>query len=214
LFLPEFPLLLNCFVDKIKETDEEMLSLKTKLKKLTQPSIPSSTNAMTLIPLGNLLATHAFLTHNWGSQSDNFENHRRVAKIYRILEKNYNMKMWFDEIKLNGDIRREITQGIKNTRCMIVFLTKEYDRKISGESEGIYCQLEFNQGFQKFYRDGKLIPIVMEEEMLNTANWSDDLRGVFEGKFFFNFSQMYTMSEEDFSKKCKELFEFIIKKLR
>jgi hypothetical protein len=71
--------------------------------------------------------------------------------------------------------------------------------------------LEYNQGFEKFYGEDKLIPIVMEEEMLNTANWCDDLRGVFGGKLFLNFTQMHGMDDEEFSKKWQELFELSIK---
>jgi hypothetical protein len=224
-----------------EQKDLEIANLKDEVSRLTAvqsssrtdasgsslPSLPPpSHDAMLIVPLPTVpvtdkdgketavvIATHAFLTHAWGSQSDSYENHRRVAKIYRILEKNYNMKMWFDEVYLNDNIRNEITQGVKNALSMLVFITKEYDRKISGEIEGIYCQLEFEQGFRRFFPKGRFIPIIMEEEMLNKANWSSALEGVCGGMLYFDFSKMNTMSDDEFSSKCKELFEFIMKKL-
>jgi hypothetical protein len=72
---------------------------------------------MTLVPLLSELQTHAFLTRNWGDGFGSYRNHHRVGKIYHFLEKHYNMKMWFDEIKLNGDIRRK---SLKESRILVV----------------------------------------------------------------------------------------------
>jgi hypothetical protein len=203
-------------LEKMGEMADTILSLKKQLQKMSSTSsLLPAFNAMGLVPLLTAVQTHAFLTHNWGSQADNFENHRRVAKIYRILEKNYNMKMWFDEVYLNDNILQEITSGLLHTRCMIVFITKEYDRKISGQSEGgIYCQLEFEQGFRRFFTKGRLIPVIMEPEMLDSSKWSAALQGVFGGKLYFDFSKMISMTDDELSTKCQELFDFIMKKLK
>jgi hypothetical protein len=207
---------LHSYLDKIKEMNEEILGLKKQLLDVNSIWVPSSLNALTLVPLADLIATHAFLTHNWGNQSDNYENHRRVAKIYRELKDKYNMKMWFDEDYLTDNIRSEITKGVASSLSMLVFITREYDAKISGQStgNGIYCKLEFEQGFERFYYDGRFIPIIMEEEMLNVTNWSNDLKGVFSGKLYFDFTKLNIMTDEEFSIKCSELFDFIIKKLK
>jgi hypothetical protein len=216
VFCESFRYNLLVALDKIKEMNKEIAILKQKLLDVNSTWVPPSLNALTLVPLDETIVTHAFLTHNWGNQSDNYENHRRVAKIYRELKDKYQMKMWFDEDYLTNNIRSEITKGVASSLSMLVFITREYDRKISGQSigNGIYCKLEFEQGFERFYYDERLIPIIMEEEMLNTCNWSHDLKGVFNGKLYFDFTKINIMNDEEFSLKCHELFDFIINRLK
>jgi hypothetical protein len=187
------------------------------------PLPPPSHDAMLIVPLPTVpvtdkdgketavvIATHAFLTHAWGSQSDNYENHRRVGKIYGELKTRYNMKMWFDQDYIQGNILDEIIRGLAQTKCMIVFLTKQYESKVNDDKEGKFCKLEFDHGFGCFGHD-RLIPVIMEEEMLNPANWSSKVRAVLGLTKFIDFTGLPTMTEEVLSEKCEELFQLVMK---
>jgi hypothetical protein len=222
-----------------EQMNVENTSLKEEVSRLTvavqsssrdpDPSLPPlpppSHNAMLTVPLpavqvsdGDnaktvIVATHAFLTHAWGSQSDNYENHRLVGKIYGELKTRYNMKMWFDQDYIQGSIVDEIVHGLTHTKCMIVFLTKQYQSKISDGKEGKMCKLEFDRGLMRFGHD-RLIPVIMEEEMLNLSNWSEKVATVFGGTKFIDFIGLPTITEEVLSAKCEELFQSVMKRTK
>jgi hypothetical protein len=177
------------------------------------PLPPPSHNAMLIVPLALEVATHAFLTHAWGRESDNYENHRLVGKIYSELKTRYNMKMWFDQDYIQGSIVDEIIAGMSHTKCMIVFLTKQYEAKIIDEKEGKLCKLEFDNALMTFGHD-RLIPVIMEEEMLNPVNWSNKVKAVFGSTKFIDFTGLPTMTEERLSEKCEELFQLVMKRTK
>jgi hypothetical protein len=205
-----------------KQKDQENTILKEEISRLTLGGVradPNSTlplpppdrNAMMRVPLASELASHAFLTHAWGSPTDNFENHRRVGKIYSELKKRYNMKMWFDQDYIQGNILDKIVEGLNHTKCMLVFLTKQYDIKINDEKEGKFCKLEFDCAVVKFGHD-RLIPVIMEEEMLTPANWSLKVFTVFGSTKYLDFTKLTEMDENTLSEKCEELFQLVMKR--
>jgi hypothetical protein len=206
------------FIEATQEKDTEILRLKDELARVLAASNsvllpPSSQNAQLLVPLLNPLATHAFLTHAWGDLSDNYENHRYVGKIYTELTKRYNMKLWFDQEYIQGNIFDEIISGLSNTKCIIVFLTKQYESKINDEKEGKMCKLEFDRGLGRFGHD-RLIPVIMEKEMLNPCNWSEKVAAVFGSTKYIDFTGLSTMNDEQLNEKCEELFQLVIKRTK
>jgi hypothetical protein len=201
-----------------QELNQENARLTTALQSLSgssfsNPLLFPSRNAMLIVPLASEAATHAFLTHAWGRQSDNYENHRLVGKIYSELKTRYNMKMWFDQDYIQGSIVDEIIAGMSHTKCMIVFLTKQYEAKIIDEKEGKFCKLEFDHALTEFGHD-RLIPVIMEEEMLNPVNWSKKVSVVFGSTKFIDFTGLSTMTEERLSEKCEELFQLVMKRTK
>jgi hypothetical protein len=183
-----------------EQKDLEITNLKDEVSRLTAvqsssrtdangcslPSLPPlpppSRDAMLIVPLPTVPVVDkdgketavVIATHAWGSQSDSYENHRRVGKIYGELKSRYNMKMWFDQDYIQGSIVDEIVHGLAHTKCMVVFLTKQYQTKIGDNKEGKMCKLEFDRGLMRFGHD-RLIPVIMEEEMLNPSNWSENV---------------------------------------
>jgi hypothetical protein len=63
---------------------------------------------------------HVFLTHDWGEKG---VNHRRVSKVNKILKEKYGLTTWFDEDRMDGDVRTTMTKGIENSMCMVIFIT-------------------------------------------------------------------------------------------
>jgi hypothetical protein len=70
---------------------------------------------------------HVFLTHDWGEEG---ENHLRVSRINDILQSKYGLTTWFDQDRMDGDVRITMTEGIENSLAMVVFITERYQRKV------------------------------------------------------------------------------------
>jgi len=131
---------------------------------------------------------YAFASHNWGSAESNFLNHARTTKLIEKF-KEHNIPIWFDHDKLSGTIESQITKGIDKAATFLVFVTKDYVEKVmsGGESEKTdWCHYEFVYAGQQ--KPHKMIPIVMEPEMLDNVKWKGPVGARLGGKIFDDFS--------------------------
>jgi len=117
------------------------------------------------------LKTDVFLTHDWGVDR---ANHRRVSEINNAL-KAKGLTTWFDEERMEGDVREKMREGIDNCKCVVVFITKRYLEKVGGNNAGDNCQLEFK--YAAFERtNNNMVPVVMEPEVRDTKTWTGPVR--------------------------------------
>lgn len=77
--------------------------------------------------------TMVFLTHNWADG-----NHERVTAINAALQRR-GIVTWFDSDRMEGSIRRTMTEGIENTQCVMVFITSIYRDKVNGADQRDNC---------------------------------------------------------------------------
>ena len=112
--------------------------------------------------------TDAFLTHDWGQELGQ-DNHLRVSIVNDALKARHFLT-WFDTELMEGDIRVAMANGIDRSECVIVFITRRYVDKVAGDDANDSCKVEFNYASTR--KSGKLIPVVMERQMLNTADWN------------------------------------------
>ena len=83
--------------------------------------------------------TDVFLSHNWGKNSI---NHKRVSVInQKLVELGY--KTWFDEEQLWGSIDKKMAEGIEQTECVIVFLTRAYHERLTARMKEITVEKNF-----------------------------------------------------------------------
>ena len=114
--------------------------------------------------------TDVFLSHNWGKDESDRDNHQRVSLINKELkERGY--LTWFDEEKMTGGIVDKMCKGIEKTKVVIVFITKRYLEKVNGENAGDNCKLEFNYASRQ-KTSSKMVPVVMEKCMRNPNSWT------------------------------------------
>ena len=73
----------------------------------------------------------AFLTHDWGYDTQSRDNHARVRRVNAALQR-LGFRCWFDEEQMRGDINEKMTSGIDNSSCVVVFVTKNYLLKAAG----------------------------------------------------------------------------------
>ena len=124
-----------------------------------------------------------FLSHNWG---ENHINHQRVHQINMELQKR-GLKTWFDENKIDGNIRYKIAEGIDNTKCVVVFITKEYRDKVNGEDMKDNCKYEFTYAMNQLGSQN-MVSVVMETEMRETNKWKGELGAALGSMLFVDFS--------------------------
>jgi hypothetical protein len=71
-----------------------------------------------------------FLSHAWGTDHENRNNHHRVKLLFKqLISKGYSV--WFDENDIIGNIDNSIIKGITNSQVVIVCLTEKYCNKIN-----------------------------------------------------------------------------------
>jgi hypothetical protein len=115
-----------------------------------------------------------FLSHDWGILLDEiektFQNHELVKILNQMLKDFSGFTTWLDEEKLSGNIRDEITKGIENSNCVLVFLTQNYHEKVNSMNPQDYCYFELNFAAH-ILTNKRMIPVIMEEEMRDTKIW-------------------------------------------
>mmetsp|Transcript_27273 Transcript_27273/g.41043 ORF Transcript_27273/g.41043 Transcript_27273/m.41043 type:complete len:374 (-) Transcript_27273:139-1260(-) len=116
----------------------------------------------------------AFLTHNWGRDTKNRDNHERVVRFKKELQTHNDIEnLWLDEERMTGDIVQQMTTGIEQSRLVIVFITQSYVNKVAGRGErrdNDNCLLEFKYAARK-KGPSNLIVVVMEDSCSNPSEW-------------------------------------------
>ena len=124
--------------------------------------------------------TDVFLSHNWGKDG---KNHQKVAKINQALQ-DLGYVIWFDDKEIYGDIRARMAEGIKNTKCCLAFLTKEYYQKVVYGKESDNCKSEFDFA-------STTVPVravVLEECMRNPDTWEGNIAITLKNKLYIDLS--------------------------
>jgi len=144
-----------------------------------------------------------FLSHNWGDKNI---NHQRVHKINTELQKR-GLNTWFDENKIDGNIRYKMAEGIDNTKCVVVFITKEYRDKVNGLDMKDNCKYEFSYAMNQLGSQN-MVSVVMEPEMKETNKWKGELGAALGNMLFVDFSSS-SLSEIELGKMYDELYKRI-----
>lgn len=73
----------------------------------------------------------AFLTHDWGVDAHGRSNHARVVRVGQYLLA-LGIKAWLDEVEMDGSVRMKMSEGIRDSECVVFFITQRYLEKASG----------------------------------------------------------------------------------
>ena len=130
--------------------------------------------------------TDVFLSYNWGQDESDRNNHDRVSIINKELKK-IGYQTWFDTERLLGSIAEKMSQGIEQSRGVIVFITSRYHDKVNSMNASDNCQLEFKYAARKKTRL-KMVPVVMEKCMVDTKRWTGLIGMHLGGEIYVNMS--------------------------
>ena len=114
-----------------------------------------------------------FLTHDWGTDELERDNHARVSQVCGRL-KDAGFKPWFDEEFMRGDVNTTMTDALSRSRCVIVFITERYIKKASGNGErgaNDNCKFEFDTALMPPHGVDKMISVVMEPRCRSPGDW-------------------------------------------
>ena len=82
-----------------------------------------------------------FISYNWKVKE-------KVKELYKILTEEYNLKVWLDDMQLNGgnmsSLTAELASAIKNSKIFICCLTNQYCR-----SQNCNLEIEYASVLQK-----------------------------------------------------------------
>ena len=117
--------------------------------------------------------TDIFLSHNWGEDESGRDNHERVFLINKELQ-NMGYQTWFDAEQMRGSLVEKMSQGIEQSKGVIVFITRRYHEKVNGINASDNCQLEFNYASRKKTRL-KMVAVVMDSCMVDTNSWTGSI---------------------------------------
>lgn len=130
--------------------------------------------------------TDRFLTHNWRKDELDRNNHDHVSTINEEL-KILGYQTWLDEERMRGDIVNQMADGIEGTQGVIVFITKKYLDKVTGQRANDNCRLEFDYAARTKTSE-KMIAVVMEKDMRDTSKWKRSVGIILGGKMFIDMS--------------------------
>lgn len=149
-----------------------------------------------------------FLSHAWGTDHENRNNHHRVKLLSKqLISKGYSV--WFDENDIIGNIDNSIIKGITNSQVVIVCLTEKYCNKINNSvyhnSPNDNCYKEWNFCL---FKQKKIIPVIMEKKMEEVFLKNDGVIQMYlNNVMFINF---YDDEENDFKILCKTLRQYSV----
>ena len=132
-----------------------------------------------------------FISHAWGNDELQRDNHARCKLLYhKLIEKNYSV--WLDDNEMYGNIDSAIMKGINNAKAIIVCLTESYCNKINNavlhNLPNDNCYKEWNYSL---FKQKIIIPVIMEPRMRDIYVKQD---GVVQ--MYFN-STLYIDASED-----------------
>lgn len=144
-----------------------------------------------------------FISHAWGKDELNRDNHNRCKLLSeQLIDNGYSV--WFDSNDLYGNIDSSIMKGINNCKVVLVCLTNKYCDKINkcavNQLTNDNCYKEWNYSL---FKQKIIIPVLMEPNMINDfLNGDGIIQMYLNSLMFVDFTQNL---KDDFNMLCKYL---------
>jgi hypothetical protein len=190
---------------KSQQLQQSRYSFLEKKENIIFPKIRDRPDSGNISTTSSLHQTDCFISHNWGQDN---KNHKAVSVINEAIRKR-GFTTWFDENEIDGNIRFKMAEGIDNTSCIVVFITKEYRDKVNGVDMKDNCKYEFTYAMNQLGSQN-MIPVIMQSDMKDTHKWKGELGAALGSMLFIDLSQE-NISESDLEKKYDELCKRIQK---
>ena len=112
---------------------------------------------------------HLFLSHSWCGDG---KPHDRVVAIACAL-RDRGWRVWIDDTNLVGNVDACIACGIENARAVVLFLNREYCRKVNDAACAVgRCDNCYNEFHYAIWSRKLLIPVVIDPSMRDPSSWS------------------------------------------
>ncbi len=169
-------------------------------------SAPAATTTGSLLPLPPNHKFHGFLTHTWMKDELGRPNHNRVTKVFEGL-KRLGLSNWFDGEKMQDDVMMQMINGIDQSACIVVFITKKYIEKVGSGNRSDNCFKEFDFAYRK--KPDCMIAVPMEPCCLNPGDWSGPVSMALGGMLY---EANFANDDGTFDENVKKLYQQILRK--
>jgi hypothetical protein len=152
----------------------------------------------------NRAVPQAFLSHNWSKDKQGRNTHGRVKQLNTLL-KQKGCHTWFDEQgDMKGDTMHAMTTGIDESDVILVFITRDYIEKCKKKTND-NCKLEFQYAYN---RKGatNMIPVVMENDVLNPATWDGPVGAALGTKLYVDLTGDMPPAESKIQEIISEIY--------
>ncbi|CAK9019208.1 Ankyrin-3 (ANK-3) (Ankyrin-G) [Durusdinium trenchii] len=116
-----------------------------------------------------------FLSHDWGIDELDRENHLRVATVRTLLTES-GLSTWFDADPLTGNVQQQVTRALEGSRKVVIFITQNYMDNLTMTDPQEQTSYDAFVTACTINGTPNMIPVVMEPRMLNTAKWRGPLQ--------------------------------------
>jgi len=142
----------------------------------------------------------AFASHNWGAGK---LNHAKVHQIVNKLVGTYGRRIWIDEDHMKGNMKEKMLDGINTSEHFLVFVTKEYARKIASKTLEDNCYYEFHYAHQE--KPDKMVFVLVEKEV-GLEHWKGYL-APYKSFLSYDMSDPFGQIDESVFRKVAEMLQ-------
>jgi hypothetical protein len=109
---------------------------------------------------------------------------------------------------MDGNLRFRMAEGIDNTKCVVVFITREYRDKVNGIDMTDNCKYEFSYAMNQLGSQN-MIPVVLETEMRDTKKWKGELGAALGSMLYVDLSDisMLELKYEEISRRIRKIVD-------
>ena len=147
----------------------------------------------------------AFLSHAWGPDTHERDNHATVARVCAGLQAR-GLTVWFDAQQMHDSIAQQMVQGIDAAAVMVTFLTQAYCEKVNA-SQVNNCQREWDYAVLK---RKPMAAVPMEDALLQPQNWPGVVAAELGDRLFeASFAPSASASDAAFAQQIEKLAAWI-----
>lgn len=147
--------------------------------------------------------TDCYLSHDWGFDRLQRNNHNRTGAIGQLLHKK-GLAIGFDNEQHQGNQVANVASTIDKARCVAIILTQNYMDKCVGEISNEKCALEYNYAIRKKGVEF-CIPIVVDPHLLDKNLWKGPI-----GLHLKNMDYIDMTDDSQIAVKVEEFFSRIL----
>jgi hypothetical protein len=135
------------------------------------------------------MSLRLFASHDWGK---NAGNHARVKEVVESL-RGIGYSVWLDENEMRGNLVDDMCTGIDESDVVLVFVTRNYMKKVQSGNDGDNCRREFMYA-QRRHGTSRMVTIRFDTDL--PSKWSGPLGMLLGDRMYADLSVDHTSKDK------------------
>jgi hypothetical protein len=135
------------------------------------------------------MSLRLFASHDWGK---NAENHARVKEVVEALRE-MGYFVWLDENEMRGNLVDDMCAGIDESDVVLVFVTRNYMKKVQSRNDGDNCRREFMYA-QRRHGTSRIVTIRFDADL--PPKWSGPLGMILGDRMYADLTVDHTSKDK------------------